>query len=130
MGSLSYGYRVMRGLDERGGLLRGDRLIDPAESQVVQRTFALFAAGPSPICIAKTLNAEGVPGPSGRIWQDTTLRGHAVRDTGILRNELYVGRLVWNRMRYVKDPGNGRCISRMNEPEQWISKPILELRIV
>ena len=129
-GGLSYGYRVVRGLDDRGELLRGGRSIDPAESQVVQRIFELFAAGRSPIWIAKTLNTEGVPGPSGRAWQDTTLRGHAVRGTGILRNELYVGTLVWNRMRYVKDPGNGRRVSRMNDPEQWISKPVPELRIV
>ncbi|WBO61162.1 hypothetical protein GT370_10165 [Acidocella sp. MX-AZ03] len=45
---------------------------------------------------------------------DTTIRGHATRGTGILRNELYIGRMVWNRMRYLKDPATGKRVSRMN----------------
>jgi hypothetical protein len=28
----------------------------------------------------------------------------------LLNNELYIGRLVWNRLRYVKDPQTGRAI--------------------
>jgi hypothetical protein len=76
----------------------------------VGRIFELFAGGTSPIRIAKTLNAEGITGPEGRHWRDTTLRGHALRGTGILRNEMYAGRLVWNRMRFVRDPATGkRC---------------------
>ncbi len=129
-GGLSYGYSVVHALDGRGEQLRGDRLINPDESKVVHWVFEMFAAGKSPIWIAKTLNADGVPGPSGRAWQDTTIRGHARRGTGILRNELYVGKLVWNRMRYVKDPDTGRRISRMNDREKWISKPVPALRIV
>jgi hypothetical protein len=31
----------------------------------------------------------------------TTLRGHVKRGTGFLNNELYVGRPVWNRQRYI-----------------------------
>ena len=69
----------------------GARRIDEAEAEVVRRIFRLFAAGMSPRAIARTLNAEGVPGPDGRPWQDTTIRGQAERGTGILNNELYVG---------------------------------------
>ena len=129
-GGLSYGYSVVRGLDDRGELLRGDRLIHEAESKVVQRVFEMFAAGRSPIWIAKALNDEGIPGPSGRAWRDTTIRGHAERGTGILRNELYIGNLVWNRMRYVKDPDNVRRVSRMNATDQRITKQVPELRII
>jgi site-specific DNA recombinase len=57
-------------------------------------SFSEFAAGRSPRAIARALNAGGIPGPGGRPWGDTTIRGHALRGTGILRNELYVGRLV------------------------------------
>jgi hypothetical protein len=35
-------------------------------------------------------------GPGGRPWQDTTIRGQKERGTGILNNELYVGRIAWN----------------------------------
>ena len=62
------------------------------------------------------------PWPEGRTWRDTTIRGHAGRATGILRNELYVGRLVWNRMTFVKDPGTGKRVSRMNPTEQRIRR--------
>ena len=95
-GGLSYGYSVVHALNERGEQVRGERVVHPDESGVVQRIFTMFAAGKSPIAIAKMLNAEKVPGPSGRAWQDTTIRGHAERGTGILRNELYIGKLVWN----------------------------------
>ena len=40
-------------------------------------------------------------------WGDTTRHGHAARDTGIIRNELYVGGLVWDRVRFIKDPTQG-----------------------
>ena len=53
--------------------------------------------GRSPRSIAHTLNAESVTGLKGRSWQDTTIRGHATRRTGILRNDLYRGQLIWNK---------------------------------
>ena len=36
------------------------------------------------------------------------------RGTGILRNELYVDPLIWNRSRYCKDPLTGRRVARLN----------------
>ena len=89
-GGLCYGYTIVEN-GERGG-----REIVQAEAAVVRRIFADFAAGKSPRRIAAELNREGTPGPGGRPWGDTTIRGHALRGTGVLRNELYVGRLVWN----------------------------------
>jgi site-specific DNA recombinase len=97
---------------------------------VIRRIFASFAAGNSPRAIAAQLNAEGIRGPSGRPWGDTTIRGHALCGTGILRNELYLGRLVWNRLRYSKHPSTGRRVSRVNPPENWIVRDVPELRIL
>src|SRR5580693_10127502 len=96
-GGLCYGYTIVENSD------RGGREIVQAEAAVVRRIFADFVAGKSPRGIAAELNREGTPGPGGRPWGDTTIRGHALRGTGVLRNELYVGRLVWNRLRYTKD---------------------------
>ena len=84
----------------------------------------------SPRAIARKLNQEGISGPSGRPWRDTTIRGHFGRGTGILNNELYVGRLVWNRLTYLKDPQSGRRRSRHNSPEKWIVQEVPALRIV
>ncbi|WP_375257433.1 recombinase family protein [Citreimonas sp.] len=49
---------------------------------------------------------------------------------GILNNELHVGRLVWNRLRYVKDPQTGKRVSRQNPPESWIATQVPDPRIV
>jgi len=69
-------------------------------------------AGRSPRAIAKALNSDGVTGPSGKPWDASTIHGNWRRGTGILNNELYVGRLVWNRRRYSKDPSRPprRCV--------------------
>src|SRR6185437_15615057 len=129
-GGRAFGYTVVREVDARGEPVRGKRAINTSEAVVVRRIFASFAAGDSPLAIAKALNAERILGPDGRAWRDTTIRGHALRGTGILRNELYTGRLVWNRMRYVKDPATGRRVSRMNPRAQWIIEDVPGLRIV
>src|SRR5713226_5968198 len=93
-GGISYGYRVVRVLE---GQPRGAREIHPEEAAIVQRIFRAFVAGISPKAIGKTLNAEGIPGPMGVAWSPSTIHGSAGRGTGILNNELYIGRLVWNR---------------------------------
>jgi site-specific DNA recombinase len=58
------------------------------------------------------------------------VRASARRGTGILRNELYVGRLVWNRLRYLKDPASGKRRSRPNPPSAWVVEEVPELRII
>jgi site-specific DNA recombinase len=93
-GGLCYGYRVVKKLDQRGEPIRGDREVDDAQVIVARRILREFASGISPRAIAKNLNAEGVAGPNGNLWNDSTIRGHVKRGTGIINNELYVGRLV------------------------------------
>ncbi|WP_343211106.1 recombinase family protein, partial [Brucella sp. 10RB9214] len=83
-----------------------------------------------PRTIARTLNEEGVPGPNGKLWSDTTIRGHVKRGTGLVNNELYIGRLIWNRLRYIKDPSTGKRVSRLNPESEWIITDVPELRIV
>ena len=56
--------------------------------------------------------------------------GHTKRGTGFINNELYVGRLIWNRLRYIKNPDTGKRLSRLNPPEEWIVTEVPELRIV
>lgn len=129
-GGLCYGYRVVKKLDASGEPIRGDREIDEAQAVVVRRIFEQFASGVGPRSIAKALNTEGILGPAGNLWNDTTIRGHVKRGTGIINNALYVGRLVWNRQRYVKNPSTGRRVSRMNPESEWIITEVPELRII
>lgn len=126
-GGLSYGFCVVRVLE---GQPRGEREIIPAEAAIVQRIFRAFIAGVSPKAIAKTLNSEGVRGPRGVAWSPSTIHGHAGRGTGILNNELYIGRSVWNRQRFVKNPDTGKRVARPNPPSEWVTKDVPELRIV
>lgn len=129
-GGNSYGHRVVRDLGPDGLPVTGERAIEPTEARVVERIFRDYAAGKSPRTIAQALNGEGLPGPRSEDWSASTLHGNRARGTGILNNELYIGRLVWNRLRYLKDPETGRRVSRLNPESAWIVTEIPELRIV
>ena len=96
----------------------------------MRRIFRAYGHGVSPREIAKRLNRERVAGPSGATWGPSTINGNRERGTGILNNELYIGRLVWNRLRYIKDPATGKRRSRLNPVKDWITTEVPELRIV
>ena len=122
-GGKAYGYDLVTAAT-------GERQINPVEATVVQRIFTEFANGQSPRAIAKQLNTQGIAGPDGRPWGDTTIRGQAQRGTGLLNNALYVGRLEWNRCSYVKDPRTGKRVARPNPREKWEVTEVPHLRIV
>src|SRR6266481_5118606 len=129
-GGLCYGYDVVKRTDSEGEPVRGERKINEAEAAIVRRIFREFAAGRSPRAIATDLNRDGIPGPFGHTWGDTTIRGHASRGNGVVNNELYAGVLVWNRQRFIKDPSTGKRVSRPNPEAKWIRTEVPELRIV
>ena len=133
-GGLSYGYRVKREIRADGTATTGDLTIEPSEAEVVNRIFQEYAAGQSARAIATALNTEGIAAPqSGKgtgTWNPSTISGNVKRGTGILNNELYVGRRVWNRLTYDRDPDSGKRQSRLNPPSEWKTKTVPELRIV
>jgi hypothetical protein len=108
----------------------GERRINEAEAAHVRRIFLAFADGHSPRAIAKQLNEEGIPGPGGRPWGDTTIRGQLDRGTGLLNNTLYIGRMEWNRCSYVKNPQTGKKVARVNPPEAREIAEVPHLRII
>ena len=128
-GGVSFGYRIVRRL-ENGVITTGEREIVPAEAAIVRRIFDDYRAGASPKQIAKALNAEGVRGPRGALWSPSTIHGNPERGIGILHNGLYIGRLVWNRQRFLKDPDTGKRVARPNPPSEWITKDVPGLRII
>ena len=122
-GGNCYGYRSVRA---EGGV----RIeVDESESAVVRRIFEMAANSCSLKKIARTLNSEQVPPPRQRAkkknvsWCPTAI--HAM-----LRREQYVGRLIWNRSRFMKSPGTNKRIRRPRPRTEWkvIERP--ELRIV
>jgi hypothetical protein len=128
-GGLCFGYRVTRATHD-GVAATGHREIVLAEAEVIRRIFRDYAAGLSPKAIARRLNAERCSGPGGSPWNPSTIHGNPARGTGILNNELYIGRLVLNRLRYVKDPDTGKRVSRLNPPSEWVTTSVPKLRIV
>ena len=129
-GGLCYGYDVVKKLDDRGEAVRGDRTINETEAGIVRRIFADYLDGKSSRTIAMALNREGITGPQGSEWGPSTIHGNPKRGTGILNNELYVGKLTWNRLRYIKDPDTGRRVSRLNPESEWVTHDVPELRLV
>jgi len=68
--------------------------------------------------MAKALNAEGIAAPRPRKhriaagWCPTGIRE-------MLYNEIYIGRRVWNRSKFVKVPGTNRRVARPRPPQEW-----------
>jgi site-specific DNA recombinase len=129
-GGNSYGYDVVRKPGTDGEFELGVRSINPQEAEVVRGILQAYVDGESPRSIAKALNRKGIAGPSGGTWGPSAINGNATRGTGILNNELYVGKLVWNRLKFMKNPETGRRQSRLNPREAWIIKDVPELRII
>ena len=71
-----------------------------------------------------------MPGPQGAEWGPSTIHGNPKRGVGILNNELYVGRLVWNRHRYMKDADTGERVSRLNPEAEWVIQEVPEMQII
>jgi site-specific DNA recombinase len=127
--------RAQRG-QPTGGRAFGYR---DGEAAIVLRIFQEYADGASAKGIAEKFNREGVPSP-GSSWERTTRRrggwapsaiaGDPRRFTGILNNEIYVGRDVWNRTRWSKDPDSGRRIAVQRPKFEWIVKEAHDKRLV
>ncbi|MCK5275678.1 MAG: recombinase family protein, partial [Alphaproteobacteria bacterium] len=129
-GGNSYGYRIVRRMQEDGSVTTGEREIDPDQAAVICRIFQEYAQGLAPRRIAGRLNAEGIPGPRGGQWNASTINGSRQRRNGILNNELYLGRITYNRQRFVKDPETGNRVSRPNPEHEWITKEVPHLRVI
>ena len=129
-GGNAYGYDVVKKLDANGEPIRGNRSINKDQAEVVRRIFRDYAAGLSAKKIAFALNKEGIPAPSGGDWGFSTINGNPKRGNGILNNEMYIGRIVWNRQRFVKDPDTGKRQARPNPEEEWAIQDVPELRLM
>ena len=132
--------KEVTGLDAQGRPT--DRLaICPEEAELVRRIFELYAEGRSLKAISQILNDEGTPSPRAReigkynagIWNPSTLSGNVEFGEGILNNQTYIGRRIFNRRRWVEIPNETRGFSRrprLNPESEWIVNDVPELRII
>ena len=122
-GGRAYGYRAVANKP-------GELEIVEAEAETVRRIFTEYAGGKSPRDIAHDLNKAGITPPRGNSWNASTINGNLQRGHGLLLNEIYVGKIVWNKVRMIKNPTTKKRISRPNPPDQWRLAEAPHLRIV
>ncbi len=126
-GGKVYGYDNVRASTPgpTGGTHRppARRVINPAQAAVVHRSFEWSADGWGITRIAKQLNGEGISPPRGgeHGWAPTAIRE-------ILYNELYRGRVLWNRTR--KAHRRGTKTQETRPPADLVDVELPECRIV
>jgi site-specific DNA recombinase len=83
--------------------------VNEDQAKLVRRIFDLYAAGKSLGAIVEMLNREGIPAPyDGKGYLKPTGSGWAKNQvTAMLRNERYIGKVVWNRHEFYRDPFHG-----------------------
>lgn len=123
-GGLSFGYRSVP-----VGEVHKLEIVQQ-QAEVVRWIYTRYAEGWSCQRIAANLNERGVPSGRGNTWAVSALYGSPAKGAGVLNNELYIGRLIWNRSQWVKDPDSGKR-TRMDRPrDEWHVEERPELRIV
>ena len=132
-GGRTYGYDNVPDPTEVGadGIPARRRQINENEAAVLRRIFEMYANGKSYSVIAKTLNGEHIPPPRKRKGRDhnPTWCPTAIRE--MLRRDVYIGRIVWNRREFRKRPNTNKRVSLLRPEEEW-TKPLemADLRII
>jgi site-specific DNA recombinase len=122
-GGRSYGYQQTAGKP-------GELVIAEDEAAVIRRIFEEYLGGRTPREIARGLNRDGIPAPRGGSWNASTINGSKNRGTGILQNELYAGRIIWNKAHNVRDPDTGKRVQRPNPITAWHIQDVPHAAIV
>ena len=104
-GTPPYGYRYKE--IKVGENIKKTWEIDREKAEVVREIFELYRDGVGLKRIAEYLNSKGIKPTRNKTWSTSTLRG-------MLRNEAYLGKFIWNRKRR-------RGYIRGEKPEdEWI----------
>ena len=122
-GGKAYGYKAVDGKP-------GELAIVEAEAAIVREIFSRYAGGDTPREIAGDLNARGIKPSRAAAWNASTINGNHARKSGMLFNELYIGRIIWNRQRMPKDPATGNRVARPNAAADHIAIEAPALRII
>ena len=146
-GGAPYGYRSRPIHADRPGdppgtgpIVGYEPFVYEPEAEVVVRIFRLYREGKSARTIAGSFNAEGIDPPgarwanrktkAARTWSATAISGSRKRGLGILNNERYIGRLVWNRSQWLRDPDRETRVRRERGEQEWVITQCEDLRIV
>jgi DNA invertase Pin-like site-specific DNA recombinase len=92
--------------------------VNEQEAATVHEIFTMAADGLSLRSIAKRLNNRGISparpraGKKYATWCPSAIRA-------MLRRDLYNGRIVWNKSRFVKQPGTNKRLRRARPQTEW-----------
>ena len=130
-GGNAYGYDLDKSfVDSNGEVETGHQKINDTQAGVVRQIYDMYIGGMATKKIAMLLNEQGVPGPRGGAWNNSTIAGNRARKTGILHNPLYIGIRFYNVGSWAKNPSTGKKVSRINPESEQQSEEVPELRIV
>ncbi len=136
-GGRTYGYKrapiedpIRKDANGRPEIVAVKREVNPQEAQWVMKIFEWFAGGDSPKRIADKLNRLGVISTRGSTWAANAIYGDYTDGTGLLNNQLYIGRYIWNRSAWLKDPDTGKRKRIKRDSKEWIYTDMPELRII
>lgn len=100
------------------------------ETEIVREVFSRFADGETMKAIVSDLNRRGVPSP-GSNWKRTTRAKHGrwlvSALHALLQNERYIGRLIWNRSAWHKNPDTGKRLRVERPASEWVVQEIAPL---
>jgi site-specific DNA recombinase len=124
-GGRLFGYRTSRA---DGGAAW---VVFEPEAEIVRRIFRMYADGLSMKTIAVRLNDAGETFPAKATRRGAERRGWAVSTIHtILKNEKYLGRWVWNKTTFVKDPETGKRTPMSRPKDDWVIDDRPDLAIV
>ena len=124
-GGRIFGYDNVPLPDNQGVVLA----INEAEAATIRRIFQMSADGISLKKIARSLNQEHIPTPRPKAKNGWATWCHsAVRE--MLYRELYIGKVIWNRSKFIRTPGTNKRVRRMRPQSEWRISQREELRIV
>ncbi|MCX2829455.1 recombinase family protein [Bacillus pseudomycoides] len=95
------------------GYLRDNNLKlypDPEKSWVVSKIFESMAGRMGRQAIAQELDRLSISPPEGEYWNPSTI-------SSIIKNEVYLGHIIWGKIRYTKQ--NGKYIRKKVPKEGW-----------
>lgn len=83
---------------------------DPEKSWVVSKIFESMAGGMGRQAISQELDRLSISPPEGAYWNPSTI-------SSIIKNEVYLGHIIWGKIRHTKQ--NGRYIRKKVPKERW-----------
>lgn len=97
--------------------------INETEAAVVRNLFDEYLAGKGYKILAQGLHRRGVPTRLGGLWTHTSVRT-------ILRNEVYIGKVYFNRRLFKLNRKTGRRVPQWKSADQVVSNQDENLRII